>query len=73
MKRIIATATAITVAVALSAGAAHAQSWTVTPYGGSIYGGPPDGYVMHYQDNSRDLGDIAEQQLRRFRTTPYGR
>jgi len=69
MKRIITAA----IAVALSAGAAHAQSWTVTPYGGSIYGGPPSGYTMQYQDNSGPVSDIAEQALRRFRTAPYGR
>jgi hypothetical protein len=60
--RTLATFVLLAALAVLVAAPAMAQSWsgTATPYGGSIYGGPPDGYSFQFQNNG------AQPNLPRF-------
>jgi hypothetical protein len=45
---------------------AAAQQGTITPYGGSIYGGPPDGYSFQFQNNSVNAPNAGMQWLQQL-------
>jgi hypothetical protein len=62
---------ALAAALLLAATPAFAQNWTgtgtITPYGASIYGGPPQGYSFQYQNNSGSLLDAGRNWVEQLR------